>query len=170
MRPNLEKPALTNPAYELSRKIYINSNGPLNEVLSHKYNLLNILHHEDLHRLDTDGITESFLEHALVYFGQIQHSSFDDCTFNNKASTLIGYGVRLLNHFRDRGLTGLAEQELNQNMNNVSSATSDKYRLTYEYPDIPDGRSKVDQYLIKFRINGNWYPPQENKRLEDYGN
>lgn len=72
------------------------SNGSPSSQLNNKYNMQNVLIHENFHKKnEKDGINETFLTHAQVVLKASEHSTFKNTTTDYKEGQ-IGYISQLL--------------------------------------------------------------------------
>jgi hypothetical protein len=125
-----------NPAFESGGRIFINDRGgKIAKVLSNKNVLLNILYHEKLH-VD-NGNPQTFLDHALIYFGQIKHSSFSDMPEDIKNAVISGFAQRALNHIvRESGTNEVETQKVLQKITEFNNLNTG-YTLTpnFNFPN-----------------------------------
>ena len=84
------KPSDVTLAFNQGNNVFINRhNNKISELLSNIYNFMNVLVHENKHKMMGHGNTRiTNYQHAEVYFAQISHSSFSKTTSEFKETIL----------------------------------------------------------------------------------
>lgn len=149
-------------------RIFINRTGGINSMLSNKFNLINVMYHEKLHRDDPDKKISSFLEHALVYFGQMEHSSFLLTTEDFKKTIIGAFSNRLLNHFNDIGVNQSNISIIHNTLGNFNNLGLE-YTL-YEFWDGEAGEyNNIRSHYIQMRKSQQIINKIYFKKLNSYG-
>ena len=100
------KPSDVTLAFNQGNDVFINRhNNKISELLSNIYNFMNVLVHENKHKMMGHGNTRiTNYQHAEVYFAQISHSSFSKTTSEFKETVLNSMTFYLRNAIVQNGV------------------------------------------------------------------
>ncbi len=85
-------------------------NGRTHQALNNKYNLQNILIHEDLHK--SGNYESTYIGHFEVYLGQINHQTFNKTSKEFKLGTIGSFANRIMNAMtnKEKGVDSMIEK------------------------------------------------------------